>query len=215
MKKLVFLIIISLLFTNCSREVPEIMEIKKISTYWHFGFSEDNDRGLLFAFYDDIKRPNKLDLKFKWHITGQNILIELVDFEDKGLCPIFPSPFPNLEKNCTSDGSIFIPEDMIPTGSYKFNIKAESVNISLDFNFDGIKYSFIIPNETQFSITKKEIYPMPKNILFGSVVYEGEESTAAAQGFKNDLNNLGFMDIIVPNFDKIPVIYVDSVGNPV
>lgn len=214
MKKMFFLIFIGFLLSNCSKEESEIAKINKISSWWNFSYLSNQGRGLHFSFYDDVKRANEFDLIFEWSIMGQNIIVELVNLKDKGPCPVFPSPDPNPDKRCTSDGSIFIPEDKIPPGDYNFIIKSEALNVVSRLNFDGIKYTFIIPDTNLFSVHKKEIYPMPKNILMGSVVYEGEENTQIAKDFINELNSLGFANTIVPNFDKIPLFGVDSLGIP-
>lgn len=210
-----FLIFIGFLLSNCSTEESEIAKIKKISSWWNFSYLSNQGRGLHFSFYDDVKRANEFDLIFEWSIMGQNIIVELVDLKDKGPCPVFPSPDPKPDKRCTSDGTIFIPEDKIPPGDYNFIIKSEALSVVSRLNFDGIKYTFIIPDENLFSVHKKEIYLMPKNILMGSVVYEGEENTQIAKDFINELNSLGFVNTIVPNFDKIPVFGVDSLGVPI
>lgn len=214
MKRVLLFFICGLVLSSYSKEESELQKIKTLSSYWHFDYLNFDNRGLYFVFYDEVKRDNKFDLVFEWSINGNDIIVQLIDLKDMGPCPEFPSPDLNLDKRCTSRGFIFIPEDKIPVGDYNFIIKTEALNVVNSFNFDGTKYTIVTPDLHLFSVHKKEIYPIPKNILMGNIQYYGDENTIIAQDFISDLNDLGFNNTVVPNFNKIGINEVDSTGVP-
>jgi len=98
-----------------------------------------------------------------------------------------------------SDGSIFIPEEELKNGKYQLivytsNYKAYSV---LDVTEE--KVSLEIQDEEYFTTSVNEVFPTPKNLLYGSVKYLGEEYADEAQRFLIKLEENGFERTVVAN----------------
>lgn len=211
MKKTILLFSIILLFSGCKKEKSVLNNIDSLSTYWDFQIFGDEGRGITFEFYDNEKRAKEYELNFEYSILNQDILIELTNVTYKGKC----AKFPNEDDECLSKGRIFIPESDLPKGNYNLILKTKSFEVASEFSFDNIKYTLSIPSNDFLSSSYTESYPMPKNILLGSIVYSGNNNTPSAKDFIDELNSLGFLNTIVPNFDKIPMNNVDSNGVPI
>jgi len=157
-----------------------------------------------------------IELKFNYSINQQEILIVLVDVTNQGNCGTYPTPtIDGFDNNCSPKGRVVIPENQFSKGVYILTLKTPNFQIKSEFIVEDDKYELIIPSNDFFSSSIAEDYPMPKNILSGAVVYKGDENTESANNFLDELKNYGFNEIIVPNFDKIPLIDVDKNGNPI
>jgi hypothetical protein len=210
MKILMILLSVILVLSSCKKEEVVLKNIDSLTAFWHFNIYGENGRGIAFEFSDTEMRKRKNELYFDWHITNQDIVIELISTIDNGECP----KFPNTDGSCTSSGSIFIPEELLPLGDYNLILKTPRFEVQSQFIFDSVKYTLLIATNAHFSSSINEVYPIPKNILLGSIVYKGDENTTFARNFINELNSIGFPNTIVPHFDKIPISNVDSNGVP-
>lgn len=211
MKKILILLSIVFLFSACKKEKIVLNNVDSLSAYWDFKVYGELGRGISFEFYDAKRRKKEYELHFEYSISNQDILIELTNVSYKGKC----TKFPNEEDGCLSKGKIFIPENDLPKGEYNLILKTNSFEVVSYFSFDNVKYTLSIPSNDFFSSSIKEDYPMPKNVLYGSVVYSGDNNTQSAKDFIDELNSLGFLNAIVPNYDKIPMSNVDSSGTPI
>jgi hypothetical protein len=100
---------------------------------------------------------------------------------------------------CTK-GGFSIPDSVLSEGAYKMSLKTPNFQADSELIVSENKYTLIIlPNE-YFSSSIKEVYPIPKNLLFGSVVYSGDENTKSATDFFDDLLILGLTETTVPNY---------------
>jgi hypothetical protein len=57
-----------------------------------------------------------------------------------------------------------------------------------------------IPSNAHFSSSIHAVYPIPVNLLFGGIVYSGDENTGYALNFLDDLLTLGLIETKVPDY---------------
>lgn len=212
MKKILTLFSIILILASCKKEEIEQVTIDKLSTScWYFSTSSETGRGIVFVFSGGESKKRKYELVFDLNVSNQDIIIELIGIEDMGEHPKFPGNEPHLSPS----GSIFIPEHLLPAGDYNFILRTDRFEVQSSFSFDDSKYTLSIPLNPHFFSNTKEEYPMPANILFGSI---GGENIHIGRDFLNELNANGFTNTIVPNYEKIPRLsmqFVDSNGLPI
>lgn len=210
MKNLMILLSVILVLSSCKKEEVVLKNIDSLTAYWRFNVFGENGRGISLEFYNTETRKREYELNFNWYVSNQDIVIELIGLEDKGECP----EFPNTDGKCISKGQIFIPEQLLPLGDYNLVLKTQKFEVQSMFSFDSAKYTLLIPPNEHFSSSIIEVYPMPKNILHGSIVYTGDGNNKFVRDFIDELNDAGFSNTIVPHFDKIPMSNVDSNGVP-
>lgn len=166
-----------------------------LSLYWDHEVG-NKQRNLRFEFYGRTESENLYQLVFDYSINKRDILIELISKVDRGKCPLFP---PNGKDAICTKGGFSIPDSVLLEGVYKLSLKTPDFKVDAELVVSQNKYTLIIlPNE-YFSSSIKEVYP-PKNLLFGSVVYSGDEKTKFAMDFFNDLLIVGLKETTVPNY---------------
>ncbi|MEQ1587659.1 MAG: hypothetical protein ABL895_17365 [Cyclobacteriaceae bacterium] len=171
--------------------------IEGLSLYWDHEVG-NKERNLRFEFYGRTELENSYKLVFDYSINKRDILIELVNKIDNGKCPSFPGP--KGGDLCSPRGGFSIPDSVLLEGAYKISLKTPDFQTDSELIVSENKYTLtVLPNE-YFSSSIKEIYPIPKNLLFGSVVYSGDENTKFATDFFNDLLILGLTKTTVPNY---------------
>lgn len=124
---------------------------------------------------------------------------------------MFPSP--NKTDNlCISNGDIFIPEDRLKDGDYTFTIRTADFIVKSSFIINLDKVTLKIPDNEYFSSLIEEVFPTPENLLYGNVIFTGEENTAFANEFFEKLESIGLKKTIVANppFN----LSVDDSGKP-
>ena len=70
-----------------------------------------------------------------------------------------------------------------------------------------------IPENEYFSSSIKDVFPTPKNLLYGSIIFTGEENIEFASMFFEKLKAIGLKDTVVSNppFN----LNVDQTGKPI
>jgi hypothetical protein len=186
-----------------------------LGLWWNHQVFSEQGRGFIFGF-SEVKRSETLyELKFEYQIDNnqKSIEISLIEKIDKGKCPYFPMPTIDEDPNlCTSNGSVFIPENMINEGKYKFTIRTLSYTVHSEIIFTKGKATLNIPDNSYFSCAVKDVFIAPKNLVHGSIVFAGEQNKPFALDFIDGLRSLGLRDTVVTNPE---LIKVDELGNPI
>ncbi|MEM1328664.1 MAG: hypothetical protein AAGI23_22100 [Bacteroidota bacterium] len=70
-----------------------------------------------------------------------------------------------------------------------------------------------IPENDHFYSFTEEVFPIPKGLLFGGIIYQGSEYIEAANQYFDALDSLGLIETTVPNY-KYRHLQVETDGRP-
>jgi hypothetical protein len=134
---------------------------------------------------------------------------------DDGKCQYFPMPTPgNYDPNkCFASGGFHLPDKTLSNGIYTLKIITPFFEVSSDLSVTDELVSLDIPSNGYLESSIKEVFPVPKDLLSGAVVYQGSVNTGDAEGFLNYLENLGLIETAVPNHPYRNLM-VDDSGHP-
>jgi hypothetical protein len=198
MKKYLLTIILGLTILGCNKEEFQInpnVRVQGLSLYWDHEVFGEEGRRLRFEFYENKPFENTFDLVFKYKIKDNEIIVVLVDKVNKGKCP----QFPGWSDLCTPKGGFSIPDKLLTEKNYTLTLKTFDFEIKSNLLIDDEKYTLAIPSNVNFSSSIKYVYPIPKNLLFGSVVFTGNTNMEAAKAYFEDLKKLGLTEATIPN----------------
>ncbi len=202
-EKLICLILIGVLIFGCQKDEFDrnsLLSSEGLNLWWNHKIFGEEGRGFVFEFYEAQRFENFYELIFEYKIDNKqrSIDIYLIDKIDEGKCPVFPSP--NKTDNlCISDGDFFIPENSLKSGDYTFTVRTFDFSIQSNFLISENKVSLEIPENQYFSCSIKDVFPTPTDLLYGSVIFNGEEKTEFANEFFEKLKAIGLKDTIVSN----------------
>lgn len=207
------LLFLILLITGCEK-VPNktgpLTKLSGLTLYWDHDIFEKGGRTLRFEFYGTQGFEDSYDLVFNYTINQKNIIVTLVDEIDNGRCPRYPTF--GFDTLCTPRGRINIPDSLVSLGTYTLTIKTPNFETTSELIFEKDSITLNIPSNNYFSCAIHAVYPIPANLVFGSVVYAGDQNAVDAKGFINDLLLLGLTKTRVPDY-PYRYLSVNSEGN--
>jgi hypothetical protein len=211
--KFLFLTIFTgMIFGSCenSYEFSSDINTNAMSLYWHHEVFGEEGRYLLFEFYGTEALENSYKFIFDYTVDNQNIIVTLVDIIDEGK----PQKFPGWDTLCLPRGNFHIPEKILQKNTYNFILNTPNFSVSSLLTISQGKITLDIPENSHFTSSIKEVYPIPANLLFGSVVYDGSQNTQAAMDFIENLSQLNLQKATLPDY---PYRYldVDTNGNAI
>jgi hypothetical protein len=211
MKNLLIILAFSLLLCNCEKKndnsnennnIPNyndsLKSVSGLSLYWDHEIFGAEGRRLRFIFSDTVLHPFEYELRFKYLITEDSILVYLIDTINKGKCPSF-EPNTDPDQKCMSSGEFYIPDTLIKIGNYQFKLLTRNFSVSAILNVDSTNYGLIIPENNFFFCSIRNVYPEPRDIIFGSIVFSGSTNINEADSFKNALIHLGLKETSIPD----------------
>jgi hypothetical protein len=206
-------------FSGCEKNEieKEVLGSQGLGLWWNHQMFNEQGRGFIFGFTEIERSETLYELKFEYQIDNNQkiIKINLIDKIDKGKCPQFPSGgWGDDDGLCSSNGNVFIPENAINEGKYKFTITTLNYTVHSEFIFTKDKATLNIPANNYFSSSVKEVIVTPKNLLFGGIVFAGEQNKKFAFDILEEIRNLGLRDTIWTN-PSVFLTNVDEAGNPV
>lgn len=167
-----------------------------LSLYWHHTAGLDKGRYLLFSFMSAKAQRNEFKFKFDYRIRGREILITLRESVSRGQCQEYPGPWGN---ECTSRGDISIPESELSEGQYHFIVQVNDRKVTSTLIVDAEKYTLQIPVNDFFNSSIASVYPAPKNLIFGSIIYTGVENAHLVDALVAELGKLGLSATTIPD----------------
>lgn len=215
-KQLLSLILLGLLIIGCKKDntdTDSLTRVEGLSLYWDHEVFGEGGRRLRFEFYETKEFENSFELVFDHTVEGKDIIITLVDRIDKGKCQQFPTA-DGIDSLCTPRGGLFIQDRFLENGSYSFILKTYDFEIISSLLIDDEKYVLDIPSNENFSSSIKEVFPIPEDLLFGRLVFQGVENTQSANEYFDALESIGLVATRVPNY-PYRHLDVDDSGRPV
>lgn len=205
------------LVCGCSTDDElSIPKLDGLSLYWDHRVFGEEGRRLMFEFYGTNELEDDYDLVFKYEVVKRSITIRLVKSVDKGLCSFYPMPSlpPDDPHKCNPRGSLVIPESLLPTGRYTLHLVTPFFEETAELTVNNERITLRIPPNDHFSSSISEVYPLPKNLLFGHIVYSGESNIKFAEHLFADFRNHGLQKAQLSNY-PYNHLTLDDEGNPV
>lgn len=193
------LFLLSFVF-SCEKKDLEINRAGRegFGLYWHhevFG----NSRHLLLDFTNNEGLRNDYDLHFEYTVKGREINVWLADATDRGACPKYAGW--GDSELCYSNGSVRIPDKELPAGTYTLSVFTNKMRSVSELVVATDKISLHIPPNSPLNSTIKEVYPIPRDILFGDILYDGTQNGKFAQNLIKELTLLGLRPAEIPPHD--------------
>lgn len=216
-KHIIIGILFPLFIFSCEKEAIDHASqtsVKGLSLYWQHEVFGEESRRLEFSFTESRDFDIKYDLIFDYNIQGRKITVTLVDIVNVKPCPLFPS-WDGKPTVCQPRGGIYIEDKLLDNGRYSFIVKTGNFEVESSLIVEDEKYRLEIPQNPWFSSNTKEVFPLPKNLLLGSVVYQGSDNTQRAMDYFEALDSIGLEETTIPNYNYRHFFIVDSTGQPV
>jgi hypothetical protein len=189
--------------------------INGLSLYWDHEVFGNEGRRLRFEGYTTNEFDNDYGLEFFTSIKDKSITARLVKSIDKGKCQYFPMPVVGDDdpNKCHASGDFYLSDEELDSGIYSLKIITPSFEVTSELIVTDETVTLRIPVNEYLKSSIKNVYPIPKNILFGSVVYQGSNNTNDVEAFFDNLTNLGLIETTVPNY-AYRHLSVDGNGYP-
>jgi hypothetical protein len=190
-----------------------LIAISGLTLYWDHEVFGKEGRRVRFEFYDVVQHSFDYKLDFRYSLKNNMLDIYLVDTINQGKCAVFPSP-DGLDTMCTSRGGFYIPDSLLINGNYRFNLNTRDFKVNCDFNVNDSSYNLIIPDNDNFVSSINLVYPIPKDIVNGSIVFKGSDNIENANKLKEDFLSLGLLETSLPNYPYRHLLVNDD-GTPI
>lgn len=213
-----FAIFLLLAILSCDNDdQTPIPKIESLRLYWDHEIFTEEGRSLRFEFTSTNQFDNDYKLVFSELREDNFIKAKLIQSIDEGKCQYFPWPTPaNTDYDptkCFASGGFHLPDKTLPNGIYTLKIITPFFEIESELSVTDEVVTLNIPANDYLESSIKEVYPMPKGLLSGAIVYQGSENAADANGFLTYLENLGLIETTVPNHPYRNLM-VDDNGHP-
>jgi hypothetical protein len=215
-KTLFYLITCALILTSCLKEKLDFKpcaDVQELNLYWDHEIFGEGGRKLRFDLTQAQECLRKYKLVFEYEIQDETILITLTDRIDQGDCPKFPSPSGTIDM-CRGRGRFSIPEDQLVKDHYSVVLKFNGFEVTSMLLVEDDKFHLEIPPNEKLSSTTKEVFPIPKNLLLGSLSFRGVDKIPLAQAYYTALDSIGLVPTTIPNY-PYRYLKVDSTGSPI
>lgn len=207
------LIIVSI-FSCDNNDSLSIPTIDGLSLYWDHEVFGDEGRRLRFEVTTTNEFENDYDLEFNTSVVDKSIIVRFTKSIDNGKCQVFPMPVigDNDPNKCSASGRFYLTDKELTDGIYSLTIITPTFKVTSELTVTDEQVKLDVPANEHLSSSIKYVYPIPKSILFGSVVYKGSNNTDDANKFLVYLTNLGLIETTVPNY-PYRYLTVDETGH--
>lgn len=183
-----------------SNVFDKLVSISGLSLYWDHEVFGHEGRRLRFQLHDVVAHQHKYELEFHYILDNNTIDVYLIDIADHGKCAVYPSPQGVDNSTCLSSGGFYIPDSLLDYEYYKFNLHTKDFTAQCGLNISNSSYQLTIPDNDYFKSSIEYVFPIPKDIIWGSIVFKGEENIEHAQKLKSAFCALGLFETSVPNY---------------
>lgn len=209
--KLLTFIFICFLFLECNHSYSDdnLADVKGLSLYMcHDVFGEDGRR-LTMAFREtqQFEKLYKLELNYK--IIGEKIIISFIDKVE------VENRNKNFHDNLyTPRGHMFIPDSLLTKGKYSLIIETAKFRKKSRLIVTKGLIELKVPKNKHFSCPINKVYPIPRDLLFGSVIFYGKKENKVIDRFFEEFEKLKFTKVVLPNY-PYKHLTVDDSGRPI
>lgn len=177
-----------------------IPELENLSLYWDHQVFGNEGRRYRFSFMAQNQFDDQHQLIFEPSVEGTVITFNMVRSINQGECPKFPMPVlpPNDPHRCSAEGRTFIQENQLPPGDYTVRVITPFFRETAELRVGQESAELSIKPNPYFKSAIEKVYPLPKDLLFGSVVDSGDEKLELGRAFIRELENLGLTQATLP-----------------
>lgn len=175
-----------------------IPTINGLSLYWDYEVFGDEGRRLRFEVTSTNEFDNDYELEFSTSVVDKSITVRLTKSIDNGKCQSFPMPvMGDTDPNkCPASGDFYLSDKELDNGVYSLKIIMPTFEVTSELTVTDDK----IPANKFLNSSIENVYPIPPDLLFGSIVYQGSSNTNDAENFLSYLADLGLNQTTVPNY---------------
>jgi hypothetical protein len=175
--------------------------INGLSLYWDHEVFGDEGRRLRFEAHTTNVFDNDYQLVFNTSVEDKIITVMLKTNIDRGKCPHYPNPVLDYDPNkCTASGDFYLTDAELDNGIYSLRIIMPTFEVTSELIVTDEKVTLKIPANKYIFSSIENVYPIPKYLVYGSLVYQGSNNTNDAKKFLDDLTKLGLIQTTLPNY---------------
>jgi hypothetical protein len=179
-----------------------IPTINGLSLYWDHEVFGEEGRRLRFEGSTTNEYDNDYELEFSTSVVDNTVTVRLTKSIDKGKCQYFPMPVTGDDKpkKCNASGDFYLSDEELRNGVYFLKFIMPTFEITSELIVTDEKITLDIPTNTFLESSIENVYPIPPNLLFGTIVYRGSSNTNDAENFLDYLTDFELIEITVPNY---------------
>ena len=214
--KILGLLFIGLLvsgFKNAKADVKTLASVEGLNLYMDHQVFGESGRVLRFEFYETKQFETRFKLVFEYDIEGTEIIVSLVDkfdVEKDQKIKVYDA----FERLKTPIGRLSFPDELLPENTYTLILNTLDFEVRSELIIGTDKITLNIPENNHFTCPKNIVYPIPRDLLFGSVCFYGDRDNKCVAKFFEELEALGFEKTEVPNYPYMHLSVGDD-GRPV
>lgn len=214
-KTFVLALIMAGIFSCEDDDSLSVPEINGLFLYWDHEVFGDTGRTLRFEATSKNNFDKDYDLEFTTTVVNNTITARLTRSIDNGKCPFFPTPLLKVgdPRRCNASGLFYIPDKDIAEGVYSLKIVMPNFEVTSNLTVSSDKVTLSVPTNTYLEPSSESVYPIPPNLLFGEIVYQGSNNAIDAQNFLKYLTDLGLSETTLPKY-PYRHLTVDENGKP-
>jgi len=196
------ILLVVAIFSCDNDDSLSIPTINGLSLYWDHEVFGDEGRRLRFEVTTTNEFDNDYELEFGTSIVDKSISIRLIKSIDNGKCQYFPKLVnsDDDQNKCRASGDFYLLDKNLDNGVYSLKITTPTFEVTSKLTVTDDKVTLEIPTNNYLKGSIENVYPIPPNLLFGSIVYQGSSNTNDAENFLDYLTSLGLIQTTVPNY---------------
>ena len=188
--------------------------ITGLTLYWDHEIFGDEGRRFRFEVTTTNGFGTDYELEFSKSIEDKSITVRLVNSIDNGRCPYFPSPGVTAGlQTCTASGSFYLSDEELDNGVYSLTIILPNFDVTSELTVTDELATLDVPDNNFLSSSTENVYPIPPDLVYGSIVYQDSSNANDAEDFLDHLTGLGLIQTTVPDY-RYRHMDVDENGYP-
>ena len=169
------ILLIVAIFSCDNDDSLSIPTINGLSLYWDHEVFGDEGRRLRFEVTTTNEFDNDYELEFSTSVVDKSITVRLTKSIDNGKCQYFPMPVMGDDdpNKCTASGDFYLSDKELDNGVYSLKIIMPTFEVTSELTVTDENVTLKIPTSKFLNSSIENVYPIPPNLLFGSIVYQG------------------------------------------
>lgn len=204
MKKNFLLIVLFTFSISILKEVAAkdiLASVEGLNLYLQHDVFWEGKRSLCLEFSETKQYKTNYSLVFQYQITNDTIIIRLIDKIDteknKRIKVVYGMSGSSLNM---PRGRLAIPDNLLSEINYYIIIKTADFEVESRLNIGNDKIVLDIPENKYFACEKNIVYPIPKDLVFGSVIFYGDKENECVAKFFKEFEAVGLKNVTIPNY---------------
>ena len=211
---LIILLALSILSFKKNTINDTLASVDGLTLYMQHDVFGEGGRRLSLEFSETKQFKTNYSLVFQYKVINDTIAIRLIDKIDteknKKVKVVYGMPGSSLK---TPRGRLALPDNLLSEKDYYFIIETSNFKVESKLTINNDKIVLDIPENKYFSCKKNIVYPIPKDLVFGSVIFYGDKDNECVAKFFKEFEAVGMTNVQVPNYPYNHLSVNDN-GNP-